>query len=57
MERAMSPLQIFGYLCFTFAAVDFSGQFLDYDLTGVSWSPIVAGVLGMVLTGMKTADE
>jgi hypothetical protein len=35
-----------GYLCHVFALVDFAGMFFKYDLTGVSWSPIVAGLLG-----------
>jgi hypothetical protein len=25
--------------------IDFAGMFLGYDLTGVSWSPIVAGLV------------
>ena len=53
----MNPLQIIGYLCFAFAAVDFAGQFLNYDLTGVSWSPVVAGGLGVIFTAMGPGEE
>jgi len=57
VEEGMNLLQIIGYLCFAFAAVDFAGQFLNYDLTGVSWSPIVAGGLGVILTAMGPGEE
>jgi hypothetical protein len=32
-----------------FAAVDFAGMFLGYDLTGISRSPVVAGITGTIL--------
>jgi hypothetical protein len=41
-------------LCYAFALVDFAGMFLRYDLTGVSWSPIAAGVLGSALSGLAS---
>lgn len=41
-------MQLLGFLCYAFAVIDFAGMFLGYDLTGVSWSPIVAGVIGSV---------
>ena len=53
----MSPIQILGYLLIAFGVVDFAGQFLDYDLTGVSWSPIVAGVVGVALTSVGDKGE
>ena len=37
---------VLGFLCQTFAAIDFAGMFLGYDLTGVPWSPLVAGGIG-----------
>ena len=40
-----------GILCYVFAVIDFAGMFFGYDLTGVSWSPIVAGLVGSVLVG------
>ena len=46
----MSIFRILGLLCFGFAIADFAGMFFGYDLTGVSWSPIAAGVVGSVLT-------
>jgi uncharacterized membrane protein YhaH (DUF805 family) len=42
-------LAVFGNLCCVFAIVDFTGMFMDYDLTGVSWSPIVFGIIGTML--------
>ena len=42
-------LKFGGILCYVFAVIDFAGMFLGYDLTGVSWSPIVAGLVGSVL--------
>lgn len=38
-----------GWLFIAFAVIDFMGMFLGYDLTGVSWSPVVAGVIGSAL--------
>lgn len=37
---------IIGWGCIIFGIVDFCGNFGHYDLTGVPWSPIVAGVIG-----------
>lgn len=45
-------LKILGYLCYLFAIIDFCGMFFNYDLTGVVWSPIVAGIIGSVLIGI-----
>jgi len=42
-------MKVLGYLCYAFAVIDFAGMFFGYDLTGVSWSPIVAGVIGSIL--------
>jgi hypothetical protein len=39
-------LIILGYLCYAFGAIDFAGMFFEYDLTGVSWSPVLAGFIG-----------
>jgi hypothetical protein len=39
-------LIVLGYICWGFALIDFCGMFFDYDLTGVSWSPLVAGAIG-----------
>jgi len=39
-------MKILGYLCYAFGVIDFLGMFLGYDLTGVSWSPIVAACVG-----------
>jgi len=38
-------------LCWLFAIVDFAGAFLGYDITGVSWSPLVAAALGAIFAG------
>ena len=50
-------LVILGWLCYAFAAIDFAGQFFDYDLTGVSWSPIAAGLLGAGLCSLGEGGE
>ncbi len=45
-------LQFLGVLCYLFAIVDFAGMFFKYDITGVSWSPIVAVVVGSLFMNM-----
>jgi len=51
-------LIILGYLCYAFGIIDFAGMFFGYDLTGVSWSPIVAGVAGYGLIALgKNLNE
>ncbi len=50
-------LKLLGFGCYGFALVDFAGMFFGYDLTGVSWSPIVASVLGGVLASIGRDDE
>ena len=42
-------MKVFGVICFAFAAIDFAGMFFGYDITGVSWSPVVALAIGGVL--------
>lgn len=42
-------MKVFGVICIAFAAIDFAGMFLGYDITGVSWSPVVALTMGSVL--------
>jgi len=42
-------LKILGYLIIAFGVIDFAGMFFGYDLTGVSWSPIAAAIIGGVL--------
>ncbi len=44
-----SGMVMLGYLAYLFAAIDFMGMFFGYDLTGVPWSPIVAGIIGQAL--------
>jgi len=39
-------LKVLGYLCYVFGVIDFAGMFFEYDLTGVSWSPIIAAFAG-----------
>ena len=46
---------ILGLLCCAFAIIDFAGMFFGYDLTGVPWSPIVAGAIGQLL--MSAAED
>lgn len=40
-------LKILSYICYIFAVIDFGLFYLiDIDITGVSWSPYVAGLVG-----------
>ena len=43
-------LIVLAYLCWAFGVIDFCGMFFGYDLTGVSWSPVVAGVIGYLFS-------
>jgi hypothetical protein len=56
-ERVMNLLQIIGYLFVAFGLIDYSGNIFDFDLTGVSWSPMAAGFLGVLLVGVGSKDE
>jgi hypothetical protein len=48
--------RLLGMLCIGFAIVDLGTYYLGIaDLTGVSWSPIAAGVAGSVL--MKIGSD
>lgn len=50
--------RMLGYLCYAFAVVDLGTYYLGVaDLTGVSWSPIAAAVLGSVLVKMERSQE
>lgn len=45
--------RMLGYCCYAFAVVDLGTYYLGIaDLTGVSWSPIAAAVVGSVLVQM-----
>ncbi|MDR1594939.1 MAG: zinc-ribbon domain-containing protein [Prevotellaceae bacterium] len=48
-EKNMS-LIVLAYICWGFAVIDFCGMFFEYDLTGVSWSPLVAGGIGYLFS-------
>ena len=44
-------LKILSILCYVFALLDFCLFYIvDVDLTGVSWSPYVAGCLGALFS-------
>jgi hypothetical protein len=45
-----------GYLLILFALVDFGLSFAGIDITGVRWSPLVAGGIGGLFTRM-TGDD
>ena len=48
-------LRMLGFACYGFAVVDLATYWLGIaDLTGVSWSPIAAAVVGSVL--VKTGE-
>ena len=51
-------LKMLGYCCYAFAVVDLGTYYFGVaDLTGVSWSPIAAVVVGSVLVRMDGGDE
>lgn len=50
-------MELLGFLCYAFAVIDFAGMFFGYDLTGVSWSPIVAAGLGQVFMNIGNKEE
>ena len=56
-ENEMAIFSILGFLCIGFGVIDFAGMFFGYDLTGVSWSPIVAGVVGSALMSIGGGGE
>ena len=41
-------LYILSFLCYLFALVDYGLSVFGVDITGVSWSPLVAGGLGVI---------
>ena len=45
-------LLVIGILCIIFGVIDFAGMFFHYDITGVSWSPMVAGFIGMIFLNL-----
>lgn len=50
--------RMLGYCCYAFAVVDLGTYYLGIaDLTGVSWSPIAAAVVGSVLVKMDGEEE
>lgn len=51
----MKILKILGYLLIVFAVIDFAGMFFGYDITGVSWSPILEGGIGSLF--LKIAEN
>ena len=50
-------MALLGLLCIGFAIIDFAGMFLGYDLSGVGWSPIVAGTIGGWLVNMGSEGD
>lgn len=51
-------LKILSYLCYIFAALDFGLFYIfDIDITGVSWSPYVVGLVGAGLGWLGNKGE
>lgn len=53
-------LRSLGYLCFGFALVDLNLYYFDIaDLTGISWSPLAAAVVGaaLVMASRRSSDD
>lgn len=49
--------RMIGYCCYAFAVLDLGTYYLGIaDLTGVSWSPIAAAVVGSVLVRMDGGE-
>jgi len=53
----MDAMKGIGMLLVGSAVIDFMGMFLGYDLTGVSWSPIVVGGIGTALLNAGGTSE
>jgi hypothetical protein len=53
----MFLFKFLGFLLIAFATFDFAGMYIGYDLTGVSWSPLVAGGLGSLLMRFGGEDD
>lgn len=50
-------LKVLGWLCYAFGALDLIlFYFCDTDLTGVSWSPWAAFIVGAVLCSLGKND-
>ena len=50
--------KLLGLLCYGFAIVDLGTYYFGImDITGLSWSPIAAGVLGSVLMNIGGEAE
>ena len=51
-------VRLIGYACYAFAIVDLGTYYLGImDITGVSWSPIAAAVVGSVLVKAGSPGE
>jgi hypothetical protein len=46
-----------GYLLIVFAIADVVLSYVGIDLTGVRWSPLVAGGLGLLLTRIFSGGD
>ena len=54
----MGIFQILGGLCVLFGVVDIVTPWVsEYDITGVSWSPYVAFVLGAIMYKMGGGSD
>ena len=56
-SQTTTVLRVLGLICYVFGLVDFAGMFFHYDITGVPWSPIVAGLIGSAFIGIGNAKE
>lgn len=49
VENNSIDKKILGYGLIVFGIIDFLGMYIGYDITGVSWSPILAFLLGSII--------
>ena len=50
-------LRVIGVLLILFALIDFGLSWIGIDITGVRWSPLVAGGLGSVTWRVFRSDD
>ena len=51
-SKTKTAFVVIGSLCVVFSLIDFAGMYFHYDITGVPWSPLVAGGVGGVFLKM-----
>lgn len=56
-KRSTNIFDILEWVFYAIAAIDFCGMFFEYDLTGVSWSPIAFCIIGYVFNWLANNKQ